>query len=309
MAVKSIAEVLNAAKTVTAYIQNNDKTPTSIRVGNLNVTRPTFNRMMAATLIEINNKSMQNILTDTIKDPDKPAGGLPDGQLQKSEYIDIAHCVKDYIAKTEQMPNYITTSLGKMSPFNFMDIFSRILNYYVDKKVLPSFAYTTSLGIVSNTPKVVSYPASIKPFLDVTSHCNWKDALIVNKVKDIVGNETSMYNKAYKIFNWALNATSYEEPMYYNTRHGAVNTLKLLKGNCVDLAHLLIALWRAAGIPALYKHVYAQFSNFKTGHVIASAYIDGKWLDGDLSNNINKFGNTKSWKLIKQYAEYKELPF
>ncbi len=43
-----------------------------------------------------------------------------------------------------------------------------------------------------------------------------------------------------------------------------------------------------------YKHIYAQFSNFKTGHVIASAYINGKWYDGDLSNNINKFGNTLS---------------
>jgi hypothetical protein len=309
MAVKTINEVLDAAKRVTTYIQNNDKTPSSIKVGSLNVTRASFNRMMAATLIEIDNKSMQNILTNTIKEPPKPIGGLPDGQLQKSEYLDIAKRVKDYIAKKEKMPNYITTSLGKMSPFNYMDIFSRILNYYVDKKVLPSFAYTSSLSVVSNTPKVVSYPANIKPFLDVTKNCNWKDALIVNKVKDIVGNETSMYNKAYKLFNWALNVTSYEEPMYYNTRHGAVNTLKLLKGNCVDLAHLLIALWRAAGIPALYKHVYAQFSNFKTGHVIASAYIDGKWIDGDLSNNINKLGNTKSWKLIKQYAVYKELPF
>jgi hypothetical protein len=309
MPVKTIAEVLNSAKTVTAYIQNNDKTPTSIRVGNLNVTRPTFNRMMAATLIEINNKSMQNILTDTIKDPDKPDGGLPDGQLQKSEYIDIAQRVKDYIAKTEQMPNYINTSLGKMSPFNYMDVFSRILNYYVDKKVLPSFAYTSSLGVVSNTPKIITYPDNIKPYLEATKNCNSEDPAIKALVNKIVGNETSLYNKAYKIFNNLLNITSYEEPMYWNTRHGSSGTLKKLKGNCVDLAHLLVASWRAANIPACYKHVYAQFSNFKTGHVIASAYVDGKWYDGDLSNNINKFGNTKSWKLIKQYAVYKELPF
>ena len=96
--------------------------------------------------------------------------------------------------------------------------------------------------------------------------------------------------------------------MYYNTRFGATSTLKILKGNCVDLAHF-VSSWRAAGIPACYKHVYAQFSNFKTGHVIASAYIDGKWYDGDLSNNMNKFGNTLSWKLLKLYGIYRELPF
>lgn len=309
MTVKKIADVLNSTKTVVKYIQENDKTPTNVTVGDLNVSRASFNRMMAATILEINNKNLQNILTDTIKDPDKPAGGLPDGQLQKSEYLDIAKRVKDYIAKTEQMPNYIDTRLGKMSPFNFMDISSRILNYYLDKKELPNFAYTSSLGVVSNTPKVVTYPADIKPYLEVTLNCNWKDSLITNKVKQIIGNETSMYNKAYKIYNWALNVTSYEEPMYYNTRHGALGTLKLLKGNCVDLAHLLIALWRAAGIPAAYKHVYAQFSSFKTGHVIAEAYVDGKWLVGDISNNKNKFGNILSWRLLKVYGIYKQLPF
>ena len=309
MTVKTIAEVLNAAKTVTAYIQNNDKTPPTVTVGNLQVIRPTFNRMMAATLIEIDKGSMQNILTDAVKDPAKPLGGLPDGKLMKSEYLQVAKNIKNWIAKNKQMPNYATTSLGKMSPFNCMDIYSRILNYYIDNKVLPNFAYTTSLNIVSDTPKVITYPANIKPYLEATRNCNWKDPAIIAKSKQIIGNETSNYNKAYKIFNNLLSITSYEEPMYYNTRHGAVNTLKLLKGNCVDLAHLLIALWRAAGIPALYKHVYAQFSNFKTGHVIASAYIDGKWIDGDLSNNINKLGNIKSWKLIKQYAVYKELPF
>ncbi len=309
MAVKTIAEVLNAAKTVTAYIQNNDKTPTSIGVNGLNVGKATFNRMMAATLIEINNKSMQNILTDTIKDPDKPAGGLPDGQLKQAEYIDIALRVKEYIAKKGQMPNYITTSLGKMSPFNYMDIFSRILNYYVDKKVLPSFAYTTSLNVVSNTPKTVTYPDNVKPYLEATQNCNSKDPAIIALAKKIVGNETSMYNKAYKIFEWVRINASYFEPMYYNTRFGASKMLKTLSGNCVDLSHLEVALWRAAGIPAAYKHVDAQFSTFRTGHVIGLAYVDGKWYEGDASNNINAFGNTKSWKLIKQYAVYRQLPF
>lgn len=310
MAVKTINEVLDAAKRVTTYIQNNDKTPSSIKVGSLNVTRASFNRMMAATIIEIDNKSMQNILTNTIKEPPKPIGGLPDGlQLQKAEYIDIAQRVKDYIAKTEQMPNYINSSLGQMSPFNFTDMFSRALNYYLDTKNLPNFIYTSSLGVVSDTPKQVEYPASIKQYLEATKNCNSEDPSIISLAKKIVGNETSQYNKAYKIFEWVRINTSYEEPMYYNTRHGSLGTLKILKGNCVDLAHLLIALWRAAGIPAAYKHVLAKFSNFTTGHVIGVAYVDNKWYEGDASNNINKFGNTLSWKLIKQYAIYKQLPF
>ena len=113
MTVKTISEVLNAAKTVTTYIQNNDKTPPTVNVGSLNVSRPTFNRMMAATIIEIANKSMQNILTDTVMDPSKPIGGLPDGELKQAEYLDVAKRVKEYIAQNKTMPNYINTSLGK----------------------------------------------------------------------------------------------------------------------------------------------------------------------------------------------------
>ena len=118
-----------------------------------------------------------------------------------------------------------------MSPLNYMDIFSRILNYYVDNKVLPNFVYTTSLNVVSYTPKTVTYPDNVKPYLEATQNCNSKDPAIISLAKKIVGNETSMYNKAYKIFEWVRINTSYFEPMYYNTRFGASKMLKTLSGN------------------------------------------------------------------------------
>ena len=43
--------------------------------------------------------------------------------------------------------------------------------------------------------------------------------------------------------------------LYANTKKGAVKTLRARKGNCADQAHLLVALFRAAGIPARYVHV------------------------------------------------------
>lgn len=309
MTVKTISEVLDAAKWTTTYIQNNDKTPPAVKVDNLQVSRATFNRMMAATTLEIANNSLQNILTDTVKDPSKPIGGLPDGEMQKAEYLKVAKAVKDFIAKNKQMPNYIVTSMGKMSPFNFMDMFSRALNYYHDTGNLPNFIYTSSLGVVSNTPKVIDYPSNIDPYLDVTKNCNWKDSSIINLAKQIIGNETSMYNRAHKIFEWVRINTSYEEPMYYNTRHGALGTLKVRMGNCCDLSHLLVALFRAANIPAGYKHVLARFNSFTTGHLVSCAYVDGKWYEADASNNKNRFSNTLSWELVKKYAFYRELPF
>ena len=41
----------------------------------------------------------------------------------------------------------------------------------------------------------------------------------------------------------------YEKPMYYDSKHYAVDTAILGKGNYCDQARLFIALCRAAGIP------------------------------------------------------------
>ena len=307
MVVKSISEVIDAASRVADYINANDETPKTVKVGNSQVTRPTFNRMMAATVLEINNGSMQNILTNDVKDPTNPQGGLPDGKLMKVDYVKAALNVKDFIGDKWRMPNYIVTSLGNMSPFNFTDIFSRILNFYQDYKYLPNFAYTNGIGSTTTTPKITTYPAEIKPYLQPSVNCQSDNSAIKNLASQIVGNETSTYNKAYKIFEWGRKVKNYAN--YYNTRYGALAMINKLAGNCCDLSHLLVALFRAAGIPAGYLHVYAQFSTFKTGHVVSCCYVDGKWLEADASNNKNKLGNTLSWKTVKKYGFYKELPF
>jgi len=51
------------------------------------------------------------------------------------------------------------------------------------------------------------------------------------------------------VFTWMRHNVVYEKPMYFNSKHYAVETAKLGKGNCCDQARLFIALCRAAGIP------------------------------------------------------------
>ena len=53
--VKTISETLDASKRVTNYIQSKGSTPMTVNVGGETVSRPSFNRMMAAAIIEINN--------------------------------------------------------------------------------------------------------------------------------------------------------------------------------------------------------------------------------------------------------------
>jgi transglutaminase-like putative cysteine protease len=83
-------------------------------------------------------------------------------------------------------------------------------------------------------------------------------------------------------------------------------------GNCVDTSHLLIALERAAGIPARYEHVNAQFtSGTWYGHVIAQVWVNGKWYDADATSSSNTFGAIKNWNTATAtyYGTYATLPF
>ena len=115
--------------------------------------------------------------------------------------------------------------------------------------------------------------------------------------------------KAKNIFNWVRDYVSYS--FYYNTKRGAIGTLNSRMGNCVDLSHLMVALSRAAGIPARYVHADCKFSSGWYGHVWAQLYVNGKWISADASNNINDFGVIRNWNTKNSILKgvYSSLPF
>ena len=114
--------------------------------------------------------------------------------------------------------------------------------------------------------------------------------------------------KATRIFNWVRDHVEYS--FYYNTGRGAIRTLNEGLGNCCDLSHLIVALSRAAGIPARYMHADCTFlSGNVYGHVWAQLYVNGKWVNADASNNINDFGVIRNWNTYTLKGIYSSLPF
>jgi hypothetical protein len=294
----TMTEVIAAAKVVAEYIQVQKKTPSTVLVGGRTVNTPTFNRMLAATILVINSGKNLKITNLTAADAASPLGGLRDGELQKKDYIDAANRLNNWIWEHKKMPNYITTVLGNMSPDNFTDMYSRALKFYSDTKALPNFIYTRSVGTPS-TPAIV--PSELKPYLQATSNCQVNDSQIKSKAKSL--------KTATAIFNFVLGKIySY----YYNTRLGARGTLTATAANCCDMTHLLIALSRAAGIPARYVHGSCVFSDGKRyGHVWAELYVDGKWVFADPINDNNRLGKITNWntKTVTIHNRYQTLPF
>ena len=121
----------------------------------------------------------------------------------------------------------------------------------------------------------------------------------------------SRYARASNILNWVRDNIQYS--FYYNTKYGAAGTLKYLKGNCADTAHLVVALARASGFTARYKHGICHFieSGHWYGHVWADIYVNKKWYAADATGYRNTLGMIRNWdtSTYSRRGTYYTLPF
>jgi transglutaminase-like putative cysteine protease len=242
-----------------------------------------------------------------VSSPTNSTGDSIYGNINQTEYLKIAQSIKSFIDSNGIAPNYATSSLGKVQYETLIYMFSKVVNYYGTNKVLPNYVSVDST--VAN-PESSSIPSELQQYLQSTTNCQVTNSQIQALAKSITSGKTSAYDKAVAIFNWVRDKLGYS--FYYNTKYGAVGTLNAKTGNCVDTAHLLIALERAAGIPARYEHVYAKFSSGNWyGHVIAQVWVNGKWYNADGTSYSNTFGVINSWNTATATYKgtYATLPF
>ena len=151
----------------------------------------------------------------------------------------------------------------------------------------------------------------LKEYLSSSTNCQVKNANIKKLAESLTKNCKNNLQKAKKIFNWVRDNIAYEK--YPNTRKGAAKLLVSKKGNCVDQAHLTVALARSAGIPARYVNANnCKFSTgYTSGHVWAEFLIEDTWVAGDTTSYRNSFGVVKNWN-IKNYkllGKYSSISF
>lgn len=152
--------------------------------------------------------------------------------------------------------------------------------------------------------------SKLKVFLKSSKHCKVGNGKIKKLVKHLTKGLTSKIDKAKAIFNYVRDNLDYS--YYYDTKYGAVTTLKLKKGNCVDHSHLLVAMFRTAGLKARYVHGTCKFSDGDfTGHVWTQVLIGKNWICADAISYKNSLGKIANWdtKHYTLHAKYSSLPF
>ncbi len=148
---------------------------------------------------------------------------------------------------------------------------------------------------------------SLKKYLSASKNCQVSNTLIKSLAKKLTSTLKTDFKKGEKIFNWVRDNVGYSK--YRNTKKGALQTLKSKSANCVDQAHLVVALSRAAGLPARYVNGNnCKFtSGYVSGHVWAQVLVGNTWVVADTTSSRNKFGvvnnwNVKNYQLVGKYS-------
>lgn len=300
----TLTAIENAAASVKSYVETNNRLPNYVTIGTSQITMPQFLQMLVNALLQLNSGINTPISAGNVSAPTNSSGNYMYGNINSTEYLKLASTISSYIELNEKAPNYATSSLGNIQYESLVYMYSKILNFYGTNSRLPS--YVTVDSSVTNT----TIPSELQQYLAATANCQVNDATIKALAASITKGMSSNYDKAVAIFNWVRDNIGYS--FYYNTKYGAVGTLNADTGNCVDTTHLLIALERAAGIPAKYVHGTCTFTSGSVyGHVWAQVWVDGKWYSADATSSRNTFGVINNWNTATYTLKgiYASLPF
>jgi transglutaminase-like putative cysteine protease len=319
----SLNSIISVSTKLKNYVLTYKKLPNYVTISGVKFTMPQMLFLLSAAVIKLKSGSKTSMKVGTIKAPSTNATETAKtGNLTKASYLSDAATIYNYINKYKTVPSTFSTPLGKLRYESFVFAYSKIVSFYGTNKRLPNTVAvvplmkttvknnttSTSSSASAYVPTVV--PDSLKTYLQATNNCQADNAAIKTLAASITKGINTPLARATAIYNWVRDNISYS--FYYNTKYGALGTLNARTGNCVDTAHLMIALERAAGMPAKYEHVTAQFSSGTWyGHVIALVYVNGVWYKADGTSYRNSFGVVNNWntKTATVHGTYLTLPF
>ena len=310
----SVANILTGATNLKNYYENNKRLPTTVTTGGYTFSLPEFLYLMSQAIYQLGNSNTKAIsIIGSVSAPSSPFGDtISSRDLTKDNYLIVARNVANFIVNNKIAPNYASSTLGKIIYSELVDSFSRILAFYKTNNVLPNYvtiSYSSGCSTSSVSGTGLNEANTIKDltaYLKSSKNCEVNNTKIKSLVNSLTKGLTSDTAKATAIFNYVRDTLAYS--FYYNTKYGAVGALNAKKGNCVDHSHLLVAMFRTAGLATRYVQGTCTFTSGSIyGHVWTQVLINGKWVVADATSSKNSLGevsnwNTKSFTLKGMYA-------
>ncbi len=305
----TIKQLISASATVKNYIEANYKLPSTVKVGSFTFSTATYLYLLSKAIINIKSNSKADIPVKDIGNPTSPKAAANLGNLY--DYLTSAKKIVKYSDSKGVAPNSVSSNLGSIGYKGIVYALARALAFYGDEGVMPAYTAVKTLspssGGSANSKNTIT---NLAKYLASSTNCQVGNSKIKSIVTSLTKDCTTDREKAVKIFNYVRDVISYS--FYYDTKYGALGTLNAKKGNCVDQAHLLVAMYRTAGLAARYVHGTCVFSSGSTyGHVWSQVLIGDTWIVADATSSRNSFGSVVNWNTnsYSLHGYYASLPF
>lgn len=132
------SQISSASVKVKTFVDTNNRLPNYVTISNTKVTMPQFLMLLTDDLKEVNDKSTNPVVLKNVNKPSDPTEDVEAGSLPKSEYLELTEEIAASIDSKGAAPDYIETSLGKISYEKLIYTYSKIMNYYNTNKKLPA---------------------------------------------------------------------------------------------------------------------------------------------------------------------------
>ncbi|MCC7551638.1 MAG: right-handed parallel beta-helix repeat-containing protein [Methanobacterium sp.] len=158
----NLTETELASSGVKNYTESNNHLPGYVHISDKNSTTPSFLNTVTKFTVELNQGVTTPVDIDTVGNPTGPSGSGT-GTVYKTEYVDIASRVSNFIDNNGVAPNYASSSKGNIRYESLVYMYAKILNYYLINGQLPNYVTvvyysgTDSTGVViDNVPPTVT---------------------------------------------------------------------------------------------------------------------------------------------------------
>jgi len=292
----SLKEILEASKKVKKYISEHAKLPSSVKLGDVSVKTADYLYLASKAIVNLKDGSKNSISIKILTNPSSPKAATDLGYLK--DYLSVAKSVVKTAESKGKLPNYVNSKIGKIGYKGIVSAFAKVLVSYDKKDKMPSYIAVKSLSSSTSSAKgamnMKNTITALAAYLAASKNCEVNNAKIKKLVTKLTKDCKTEKEKASAIYNYVRDKISYS--FYYNTRYGAVGTLNAKSGNCVDQAHLTVAMFRAAGLATRYVHAKCTFSSGNTfGHVFAQVLIGNTWTVADTTSSRNSLGKVANW--------------
>lgn len=245
----TLSQIEDAAARVKAYIETNHCLPNNVTIGTVQVKMSDFLKLLTAGLLEINSKITTPITLKTVNAAATPTESITNGNIYKADYLDLAKRVDAYINANGVVPNYATSTLGKLRPESLIYAFSRTLNYYKTNNALPNY-------VTVNAWSTIAIAVSLPRPVYITS--------------DNINGVTTDTNRINAIVNGlkALGLTAINYGLGPNTHYSA------LQSSSVPANALVVDIYGGADAGVIYEMGQSYYKKLVGSRKVFCAWID-----------------------------------